>query len=46
MEWEPWFAWHPVTVNGQWVWWHPIERKVICYGMEVFVWYRLKEAGR
>lgn len=40
MEWERWFAWRPVIINNQWVWWKWIERKVICYGMCTFVWYR------
>lgn len=24
--WYPWFAWHPVRVEGQWVWLEWVER--------------------
>lgn len=40
MNWESWFAWHPVVVDGKWVWWTTIERRIIYYGIEVFVFYR------
>lgn len=39
-EWESWFAWHPIVVDNKWVWWEPVERRVVCYGMETFIWYR------
>ena len=26
-EWQPWFAWHPVKIGPQWVWWEWVERK-------------------
>lgn len=25
--WEPWFAWHPTKVTGQWVWLKTIYRR-------------------
>lgn len=31
-KWHAWFAWHPVKVNGRWVWWAHIERRVYRYG--------------
>lgn len=29
--WKRWFAWHPVKVNGAWVWWISVERRMISY---------------
>jgi len=26
-EWHRWFAWHPVTVGKEWVWWEHVERR-------------------
>lgn len=30
LEWHQWFAWHPVRINGQWVWLETVERKFDC----------------
>ena len=29
---EKWFAWRPVVVEGHWVWWRYVERRVWCWG--------------
>lgn len=29
--WTLWFAWYPVKISGQWVWWENIERSYV-YG--------------
>ena len=26
-QWEPWFAWYPVKVNGKWKWLKMIQRR-------------------
>ena len=31
-KWNQWFAWRPVFVDGEWVWWETIERKMVSDG--------------
>jgi hypothetical protein len=28
--WRQWFAWHPVRIGNQWVWWEVVERELVC----------------
>ena len=30
--WHPWFAWHPVNVQDEWIWLERVERQVDAYG--------------
>ena len=30
-EWIPWFAWHPVQINHEWIWLERIERRIESY---------------
>ena len=44
--WAEWFAWHPVKVDGRWVWLETVERRgerqIVCNGdfqpEETIVW--------
>lgn len=27
-DWHRWFAWYPVRVGDQWIWWEHVERKL------------------
>ena len=33
-DWHVWFAWHPVCLDHQLVWWEKVERKE-CSGQEI-----------
>jgi hypothetical protein len=42
--WTSWFAWHPVRVGSEWVWWETVERQAMGGGAGDYVWYyRLPE---
>lgn len=30
-QWRTWFAWYPVKMNGEWVWFEQIYRRTIIY---------------
>jgi hypothetical protein len=44
-EWESWFAWHPVNVDGTTVWLEAIERNVQVICDTVFVSHRFQGDG-
>lgn len=36
-QWHPWFAWHPVRVDGAWTWLETVERLVTeCQGVRFY----------
>lgn len=42
--WQKWFAWHPVRIGEEWVWWEIIERRLIDIGIGGHCYdYRLDE---
>jgi hypothetical protein len=38
--WRPWFAWHPVRIDKQWVWLERIERMILCPEIGGAFYYR------
>jgi len=48
--WHDWFAWHPVTIDGERVWLESVERRLEyhyggCGDCVVYAFYRLPEGA-
>lgn len=44
-DWHDWFAWYPITINGECIWWEVVERKLDDLVWDEFYQYRLKDNG-
>ena len=38
--WSRWFAWHPVRIGDEWVWWEWVERQFLGGVGDYAVFYR------
>lgn len=45
-KWHKWFAWYPVWIGCEWVWWETIERKKVEYGYDWDWAYRNREGDK